>query len=114
MFVLVVVFLSALLSLLMQTDPVNASNYELWLAVSAVITVIGTSLIAKMPPNFSDLAKRLIAAAFAAVMATITIYYQGLLDTSDWGRTWLIIFMAATTIYVVLVKPIQATVRTRA
>lgn len=94
------------LAMQLQTSPLSPSTNDLWIAVLAILTVLATSAISNLPAHVTALHKRLIAGGFAAAFATVGVYYQGLLDTSDWGRTWLVIFMAATTLYVVIAKPI--------
>jgi hypothetical protein len=92
-------------------DVLEPSTHDLWIAALAILTVIATSLLNQLPPHFSDLHKRIIAAIVAGVFATVGVYYQGALDSGDWGRTWLVIFMAATSIYVILVKPVASFMR---
>jgi len=90
------------------------TTYDLWVAVSAILVILITWAINQLPPRFTDLHKRIVAAVSSAVLATAGVFYQGMLDTADWGRTWLVIFMAATAIYVVIVKPVASLPQIRA
>jgi hypothetical protein len=42
----------------------------------------------------------------SAILAAVTLGYAGQLDTTDFARTWLVIFIAASGIYTVLSRPI--------
>ena len=83
----------------------------LWLSALSVLTVVATSAVTALPPHFSPWVKQAIAAGISGLLALAGTYYSGQLDTSDWARTWLIVFMAATTLYVVIVKPVANAVQ---
>jgi hypothetical protein len=105
--------LMTLVALLAQQGPLDTSTYDLWVAALAILTVVATSAISQLPPSFTELHKRIIAATVSGVLAVVGVYYQGLLDTADWARTWLLVFMAATALYVVIVKPATAMLQER-
>lgn len=84
----------------------NASDYTLWLAVATILTNIAGWLILKYMQGFGDLAKRTVVAVVALVISTVGLYYQGNLDMGNIARTWMIAFLAASGLWLVLWKPI--------
>ena len=84
----------------------NASDYTLWLAVATILTNVAGWFILKYLQDLGDLAKRAVVALVALVISTAGLYYQGDLDLSNFGRTWLVVFLAASGLYLVLWKPI--------
>jgi hypothetical protein len=86
--------------------PATVSTNALWLIVYGLIVSLITSGITNLPPNFTAWQKRGIAAVLSAVLAAVTLGYAGQLDTTDFARTWLVIFIAASGIYTVLSRPI--------
>jgi hypothetical protein len=86
--------------------PSTVSTNALWLIVYGLIVSLITSGITNLPPNFTTWQKRGIAAVLSAILAAVTLGYAGQLDTTDFARTWLVIFIAASGIYTVLSRPI--------
>lgn len=84
----------------------NASDYTLWLAVATILTNAAGWFILKYLSGLGDLAKRAVVAVVALVISTVGLYYQGDLDLSNFGRTWLIVFLAASGLWLVLWKPL--------
>ena len=86
--------------------PATVSTNALWLIVYGLIVSLISSLIIKLPPNFTPWQKRGIVAAVSAGLAAVSLAYAGQLDTADWARTWLVVFIVASGIYTVLSRPI--------
>lgn len=86
--------------------PSTVSTNALWLIVYGLIVTLITSGITNLPPNFTAWQKRGVAAVLSAILAAVSLAYAGQLDTSDFARTWLVIFIAASGIYTVLSRPI--------
>lgn len=98
-------FLIAVVLLQVDVDP---STYELWIAALAILTTLGSSLILAIPSHWGPWAKRGVVAAIALALSLGGTFYEGRLDNEDWGRTWLIVFLGATAIYTLIVKPVTA------
>lgn len=104
-------FLSVASGALAQANddtPLGNNTLVLWLAVLAIITAGATSLINQLPPRFSTTTKRIIAAVVALALAVGDAFYRETLDVTNWTQTWLIVFLAASGFYVVLMKPISS------
>lgn len=86
--------------------PATVSTNALWLIVYGLIVSLISSAIINLPPNFTPWQKRGIVAAVSAVLAAVSLAYAGQLDTADWARTWLVVFIVASGIYTVLSRPI--------
>lgn len=86
--------------------PATVSTNALWLIVYGLIVSLISSAIINLPPTFTPWQKRGIVAVVSAVLAAVSLGYAGQLDTADWARTWLVIFIAASGIYTVLSRPI--------
>lgn len=92
------------MAVLVQATPIgdDAATLTLWLAVLAVLTTLATEGVKQLPPHFTTWQKQLIAAIISGVLSGVTVAYEGRFDTLDWPRTWLIVFMGATTLYAVI------------
>lgn len=99
------------LALILAQVPEARSDYELWVAVAAALTTVASALLLRIPRGWPDLAKQAVVAAVSAGFSAVGLYYAGQLDTGNWGRTWMIIFLGATGIYVVLWKPLSEAVK---
>ena len=86
--------------------PATVSTNALWLIVYGLIVSLISSALINLPPTFTPWQKRGIVAVVSAVLAAVSLGYAGQLDTADWARTWLVIFIAASGIYTVLSRPI--------
>jgi len=91
---------------LVQAPP-EPSTLELWIAAQAIITTAISAMLLQLPDSMHPWAKRGVVAVISGVVAAVAIGYQGRLDTSDWGRTWIVVFLAATALYVTLWRPIS-------
>ena len=107
---LVLAVLAALAAILAQV-PDPRPTYELWVAVAAIITTVLSSLLLMIPAHVPRLAKQGIVGVVAGVLSAIGLFYAGQLDTGDWGRTWLLVFLGATGVYVILWKPLADAVK---
>lgn len=81
------------------------TTLQLWTAVLAVLTTVISSVLLSFPAHWGPWAKRVTVAAIAGVLAAVGLWYEGRLDTGDWGRTWLLVFIGATALYTVLWRP---------
>jgi hypothetical protein len=90
--------------------PLGQNTLALWLAVLAIITTAIVSLINQLPPNFTTLHKRMIAAGISALLALGDAFYRDTLDVANIGVTWLVVFLAASGFYVVITKSIRDSV----
>lgn len=95
---------------LLQADP-EASTYALWLAFLAIATTVASSLFLHFPAGWSDWRKRATVAVISMLLSIGGAYYEHTLDAADWGRTWLIVFLAASGLYVVIVKPLNDAIK---
>jgi len=97
-----------LLAFLAQTGPVPdvRSNWELWVAALAILTTLASSGIMQLPPYFGPWAKRAVAALVSLVLSAGGLYYSAELSTANLARTWLLVFLGATSLYVLISKPI--------
>lgn len=84
----------------------EVSTNALWLIVYGLIVSLISSAIINLPPNFTPWQKRGIVAVVSGVLAAVSLAYAGQLDTADWARTWLVVFIVASGIYTVLSRPI--------
>lgn len=86
--------------------PATVSTNALWLIVYGLIVSLISSAIINLPPHFTTWQKRGIVAVVSAILAAVSLAYAGQLDTADWARTWLVVFIVASGIYTVLSRPI--------
>lgn len=86
------------------------TTYELWVAAAAVVTTIVSALLLYIPYGWPRLAKQAVVAVISGVLSAVGLYYTGTFDPSDLSRTWLLVFLGATGVYVVLWKPVSEAV----
>jgi hypothetical protein len=83
----------------------GASTYELWVAALAILTSLGSSALFTWLNGLDRWQKQAVVAGIAGVLAIGDSYYRGVLDLGDASRTWIVVFLGATTLYHVLIKP---------
>lgn len=89
-------------------NPELLSTYELWLAVFSILTTIFSALFLAFAKSLNVWAKRGVVALVAVILSAVGLWYQGLLDTGDLARTWLVVFVGATGVYHLLYKSVAA------
>ena len=87
------------------------STYDLRFAALVALRTIASAVILALPKALNEWAKRAIVAAIAAILSVAGLYYSSQLDTTDWGRTWLLVFLGAAALYTLLYKPLAETMK---
>lgn len=82
--------------------------FQLWTAVFAVLTSVFSSVFLAFSPGWSVWAKRAVVGVVAVVLATAGLWYEGKLDLANLSVTWMVVFLAATGVYHLLVKGLGA------
>ena len=82
------------------------TNYALWTAAAVIITNAASWLILRYLSDLADFWKRAVVAGIALVLAGAEAFYGGTLDVTDWSRSWLVIFLSASGLWLVLWKPL--------
>lgn len=85
----------------------DGNTYELWLAVLAVLVSIVSWFGLRFARGWSDLRKRIAVAAVALVFGVADLWYKGALDLSNLSQTWLVVFLAATGFYQVVLRNVN-------
>jgi phosphatidylserine synthase len=85
-------------------SPVLSAN-DLWHLAYAIIVAFAVEAPRKLPPNFTMWQKRGIAAFCSLVLSIVTLWYAGCLDLGNLAMTWLVVFIAASGIYVAVMNP---------
>lgn len=81
------------------------TTLQLWTAVLAILTTIISAVLLSFPEHWGPWAKRVAVAIIAAILSSAGLWYEGRLDMGDLGRTWLLVFIGATALYTLLLRP---------